>query len=249
MHSDIDPVRRLHALDNRILDIAAEIKRLPEELAQLEATLANNKAALEAAKDRAAANQKARRDHEASIADQEAKIVRLKGQMGEAKTNEQYHAFQHEIKFAEDAISDAETGILELMEEAETLGESVAKAEKELAAESAEVEKQKTATRERVEADKAALAETKKERAEVYASLSTEGQRAYDRARKRLGRRAVAEIQAGHCGSCNVTVRPAFLQQLHRHDKLMNCESCGALLFEPVSVAVEDPAGDHNHPQ
>lgn len=246
MHPDIEPVRRLHALDNRILDIAAEIKSLPEELAKIEATLAGNKASLEAAKDRVAANQKARRQHETNITDQDAKIIKLKGQMGEAKTNEQYHAFQHEIRFAEDAISDAETGILELMEEAEALSVSVAQAEKALAAETADVEKQKTATRERVDEDKAALATTKAERETEKGAISADGIRAYDKARKRLGRRAVAEIEDGHCGSCKVVVRPAFLQELHRQTKLMNCESCSCLLFEPVIVATEDPAGEHN---
>ena len=51
-----------------------------------------------------AANQKERKKCESEIQIQEQKISKWKDQMLQAKTNEQYRAFQHEIEFCEKEV-------------------------------------------------------------------------------------------------------------------------------------------------
>ncbi len=60
---------------------------------------------------------------------QEQKISKLKGQMMEAKNNEQYTAFQHEIEFCQSEIRRFEDRILKLMTESEPLEKNVKAAE------------------------------------------------------------------------------------------------------------------------
>ena len=60
--------------------------------------------------------------------------------MMEAKNNDQYRAFQHEIDFAKQEIRKAEDRILELMGEAEPLDKNVKAAEAALADEKKQVE-------------------------------------------------------------------------------------------------------------
>ena len=66
---------------------------------------------------------------EGEIQVHEQKISKLKDQMAQAKTNEQYRAFQNEIDYAKKEIRKAEDRILELMTEAEPLDLNVKRAE------------------------------------------------------------------------------------------------------------------------
>ncbi len=62
----------------------------------------------------------------------EQKISKLKDQLLQAKTNEQYRAFQNEISYFETEIRKAEDKILEHMEQSEPLDKNVKAAEVDL---------------------------------------------------------------------------------------------------------------------
>ena len=129
MSPDIRLLIPIQALDDAIAELSAEIDSLPKHIAAIEKKLHAGESKLRADKEALAANQKSNRDLEGEIADHNAKISKLKGQMLQAKTNEQYKAFQHEIDFNEDAIRTAEDRQLSLMEQAESLTANVAGAE------------------------------------------------------------------------------------------------------------------------
>src|SRR5437879_7136315 len=128
-HPDTDLVIQLQSLDQRIAALEKEVAALPKHIATIEKTLESHIRKLEADRAALAANQKDRRKLEGDIQVHEQKISKLKDQMLEAKTNEQYRAFQHEIEFVEKEIRTAEDRILELMSESEPLDANVKKAE------------------------------------------------------------------------------------------------------------------------
>src|SRR3981081_4623075 len=113
MFSDLKLVIRLQEIDIRLLDLFREIAELPKHVAEIEKKLHSHERKLEA--DRAAllANQKERKKCEGDNQVQEQKISKLKDQMGAAKTNEQFRAFQNEIDFCQKEIRKAEDRILE----------------------------------------------------------------------------------------------------------------------------------------
>src|SRR5260370_39211306 len=121
MAGDIEQVTSLQSLDFRIGELQREVAALPKHVAQIEKTLDSHLRRLEADRAALAANQKDRKRLEEDAKVQEQKISKLKGQMMEAKTNEQYRAFQHEIEYCEKEIRKAEDRILDLMGEAEPL--------------------------------------------------------------------------------------------------------------------------------
>ena len=77
--------------------------------------------------------------------------------MLDAKTNEQYRAFQNEIEFCEKEIRRAEDHILELMGESEPLDKNVKAAELALKEEKAQVEAEKQQAMARTAEDQKAL--------------------------------------------------------------------------------------------
>src|SRR5207245_1282308 len=156
--------------------------------------------------DRAAllANQKERKKCEGEIQIQEQKISKLKDQMLQAKTNEQYRAFQHEIEFCEKEIRKSEDRILELMGESEPLEKNVKAAETALKVEKAQVEGEKKEARERTAVDEKASAELSTERASIVKDITPSVHQRYERARKARKGIGIAEAIDGRCSVCNM---------------------------------------------
>src|SRR5712692_6504257 len=143
MLPDLKLAVRLQDVDNRIAELTREISALPKHIAEIEKKLEAHERKLEADRAALAANQKDRKRLEGEIQIEQQKISKLKDQMLEAKTNEQYRAFQHEIEYCEKETRKAEDRILDLMAESEPLDANVKKAEGALKQEKAQVEGEK----------------------------------------------------------------------------------------------------------
>ncbi len=244
MLPDLKLVIRLQEIDNRLTELTREIAALPVHIAQIEKKLTSHQRKLDADRAALTANQKERKKCEVDIQAEDQKISRLKDQMLEAKTNEQYRAFQSEIEFCQKAIRKAEDRILELMTESEPLDQNVKAAEAALQTERAQVEAEKQQARERTAVDQKAAQELHAERAVAVKQITPAVYQRYERVRK--GRRgvAVAEAVEGRCSACNLTMRLQFFQDLKKGDQILSCESCTRILYYSPPVPVEDPAGE-----
>jgi hypothetical protein len=244
MLPDLKLVIRLQDIDNRLRDLTRDIDALPKHIAEIEKKLVSHERKLEA--DRAAliANQKERKKCDLDIQTQDQKISKLKDQMLQAKTNEQYRAFQNEIDFCQNEIRKAEDRILELMNESEPLDKNVKAAEAALKAEKTDVEAEKAQARERTAATQKAAGELNVERAAIVAQVTPSVYKNYERIRK--GRRgiAVAEALNGRCAVCNMIIRLQLFQDLKKGDQMMTCESCQRLLYYNPPASVEDLTGE-----
>jgi predicted nucleic acid-binding Zn-ribbon protein len=244
MHPDLKLVVRLQDLDNRAGELTREIAALPKHISEIEKKLISHERRVEADRAALSANLKDRKKLEGDIQVQEGKISKLKGQMLDAKTNEQYRAFQHEIEFCEKEIRKAEDQILELMGESEPLEKNVKLAEVALKSEKAQVEKEKEQARERTAVDKKALEELRQERKAIVAELNAAVYRTYERIRERRGGTAVAEAVDGRCMACHMAMRLQFFQDLKRSEQVLTCESCGRILYYNPPADFDDLAGE-----
>src|SRR5580658_1213870 len=143
MLPDINRAIRLQNLDDRAAELTKEINALPKHIAEIEKKLESHQRRLEHDRAALAANQKDRKRLEGEIQIAEQKISKLKTQMMDSKTNDQYRAFQHEIDFCTTEIRRHEDRILELMGESEPLDKNVKAAEAALAMEKKQVEAEK----------------------------------------------------------------------------------------------------------
>ena len=244
MPPELSPLIRLQAVDDRIAELNQEIAALPKHIALIEKKLESHARRLEADRAALSANQKDRKRLEGDIQVQEQKISKLKSQMMDAKTNEQYRAFQHEIEFCENEIRKAEDRILDLMSESEPLEKNVKAAEEELKKERAQVEREKQEARQRTAVDQKAVAELQGERKELIAKVGSSVHTQYERIRKGRGGVAISEVVGGRCSTCHITLRPQFLQDLKKSEKIMNCESCGRIVYYNPPATFEDLTGE-----
>ena len=244
MPPQLSPLIRLQAVDGRIAELNQEIAALPKHIAVIERKLISHERRLEADRIAVSVNQKDRKRLEGDIQAQEQKISKLKGQMIEAKTNDQYRAFQHEIEYCEAEIRKAEDRILDLMSESEPLEKNVTAAQEDLKQERAQVEREKHDARERTAVDEKAVAELQAERKELIATVGTALHTQYERIRKARGGVALSEALEGRCSACHMTLRLQFLQDLKKSEKIMNCESCGRILYFNPPATFEDLTGE-----
>jgi uncharacterized protein len=244
MLSDLENVIHLQQIDDRLADLAREITALPKHIAEIEKKLVAHERKLEADRAALSANQKERKRCEGDIQTQEQKISKLKDQMLQAKTNEQYRAFQNEIDYCAKEIRKLEDRILELMSESEPLEKNVKAAETALKAEKAQVEAEKQETRSRTAADESASRELQQERARIASQVGSATLQLYERIRKGRKGIGVAEAVDGRCSACQIALRLQFFQDLRRGHQIMTCESCQRILYYNPPQAVEDLTGE-----
>jgi len=244
MLADLKLAIRLQEIDNRLSELQREIAALPVHISTIEKKLVSHERKLEADRAALAANQKERKQSENEIQTWEQKISKLKGQMVEAKTNDQYRAFQTEIEYCQKEIRKLEDRILDLMGESEPLDRNVKAAEAALRAEKQQVEGEKNAARERTAADRKAASELQQERAAIVPQMAPAAVQKYERARKMRRGIGVAEAVDGRCTGCNMALRLQYYQDVKRGDQILTCESCQRLLYYNPPAALEDLTGE-----
>jgi hypothetical protein len=130
------------------------------------------------------------------------------------------------------------------MTESDPLEKNVKAAETALANEKKQVEAEKLQAREKTAIDEKALAELQARRVELAKDMTPSVLKEYDRLRKARRGIAVAEVGEGRCAACHIGVRPQFMQELRRGDKVMFCESCGRILVYNPPQNVEELVGE-----
>jgi predicted nucleic acid-binding Zn-ribbon protein len=241
MKPELEAVVRLQSLDDRAADLQKEIDTLPKHIALIEKKLDAHTRQLDSDRVALAANLKQRKQFEDDVKVQQQKISKLKDQMLQAKTNEQYRAFQHEIDFCEAAIRSAEDKVLDLMGAAEPLEKAVKQAEAALTIEKKSVAAEKLEAENRTAVDKEALARVVEERKELTGSIDPKLLAHYERSRKRWHGSAVSDATEGRCAECQMLLRPQYFQELKNGDRVLPCESCGRILYysRPVDLSSE----------
>jgi predicted nucleic acid-binding Zn-ribbon protein len=160
------------------------------------------------------------------------------------KTNQEYHAIQNEIGFAQTEIKKLEDQILELMVEADDLAASVKKSESALTTEqkAADAEKQAIA-REQAEL-RAQLEKLRGERGTVVSGLAPSVMSLFERISKKHHGVAMAEARDGICTICHVRLRPQVFNTVRRNEEIIQCDSCHRVLYfvpPPAAAAPAEP--------
>jgi len=214
---------------------------LPRHVAAIEKTLDSHVRKLEADKAALAANLRDRKKLEGDNQTHEQKISKLRDQMVQAKTNEQYRAFQNEIEYAQKEIRTADDRMLELMAEAEPLDINVKKADVALKQEQKLVDAEKKRAEDRTAADRAELEKLSAERQQILSTLPPPIANAYTRIRKKWNNTTVvSEVVGGRCTACQIMLRPQAFQDLRKATEPMFCESCGRFLYYTPPSALVD---------
>ena len=241
MDPELDKLIQLQRAATEFRKVEAELAEVPRQKAHLDATLAEERAHLEAAQESLDSCQKSRRRHEGELQDLETRRSRYKEQLMAVKTNREYTAMLHEIETVEREIREREDQILEEMEQTEVLAAELEVAGGRLK-ENEERHRIETDTLEqRSQTLGEAVRRVGAERDAIAATISEENVELFRRVTKFRGD-AVTRALDGACGACHVTLRPQMFLDVRHNDEVRQCPSCSRILFyEPPAPVVPAP--------
>jgi predicted nucleic acid-binding Zn-ribbon protein len=241
MNADLQRLIDLQRLDSASLDAQRRLADAPEREKALSARLDAARESVAAAKERLAENTTARRAIEKDVAVHQGRLSKFREQAMAVKTNQEYHAIQHEITFAQSEIKKLEDLILERMVDGDDLAATVKRAEAELAAEQKAVEADKKKLAGEIAEMQAAVTRGAAERAALVASIDPQALSTFELVSKRRNGIAVAEARDGICTICHVRLRPQVFNTVRRNESIVQCDSCNRILFFVPAAA---PAAD-----
>ena len=231
MNADLERVIALQKIDSTAQDAERRLAEEPERLKAMDLKLQAARDAVHAAKTRLADNQAARRMIEKDVAVHQGRLSKFREQAMAVKTNQEYHAIQHEIAFAQTEIKTLEDRILELMVEADELTAAVKRAEADVASDQKAVEAdKKSLATEQIEL-KTMLERLRGERAQIIAVIDAAVLGLFERVSRRGHGIAVAQARDGICTICHVRLRPQVFNTVRRNDEIVQCDTCHRILY------------------
>jgi predicted nucleic acid-binding Zn-ribbon protein len=241
MNKDLETIIALQKLDSAAHDAGRRLAEEPEREKALEARLEATRQHVTSAKERLTENQTARRAIEKEVAVHQGRLSKFRETAMAVKTNQEYHAVQKEIEFAQGEIKTLEDQVLERMVEADELTAAAKRAEGELAAEQKAGDAERRAMSTEFQSLRASLEQLASERAELVRSLDPAVLRTFEMvARKRNGV-AVAEARNGICSVCHVRLRPQVFNTVLKNEEILQCDSCNRILFFIPTAAPATP--------
>jgi predicted nucleic acid-binding Zn-ribbon protein len=247
MNTDLERLIVLQRLDSAAHAAGRRLAEEPDIEKALEARLEAAREQVAAAKERLTANQNGRREVEKDVALHQGRLSKFREQAMAVKTNQEYHAVQKEIEFAQTEMKAAEDKVLERMLEADDLTAAVKRAETDLAGETKKADAERKAMATEFAELRSSLEKIGGERTGVIRSLTPQVLDIFTRVAQRRNGIAVAEARGGICTICHVRLRPQIFNTVRRNEQILQCDSCNRILY--FVPAAEPSAADNNLPQ
>ncbi len=235
MRETLRQLVELQRLDDELHRIAEAIAALPGDREAAQRSLAEGQQLLANAEARLEARQLELRQAETALQDAEELRKRLEGQQSQVKTNEAYTALLHEIDAAGEAISEAETRILEGMDATQEGTNAL----EQTRAEAQRIEQETRTRMAEIQGREDALAKEQQQIEEARAALAPQVDASalarYQRVAERK-RPAVALVENEVCLGCRVGIPPQLHVEIIAGEDLVSCSSCKRILILPRSL-------------
>jgi uncharacterized protein len=232
MREDVKELLSLQDTDQTIKSLKADIVRIPQLQEAAKERLANDTAALAAAKLAYQENEVAIKNVELDIGTRRNSIERLKVQQFETKKNEEYTKLGGEVIRYTEQVDELETRELELMELADRHRASIESAKAALAKTQTFVDEEIAELETRLNERKKDLADAEELRIGKTGKIDEDLLATYERLfEKRKGDAVMHVTGDKSCTSCHIQVTPATYAAAQSGAEIAHCDNCGAILF------------------
>lgn len=229
-HPALDSLLILQDRDGKRLQLEAQLRATPLEIAAVEQKIAAEKAAIDAARTEVKELEVKKKSIETEIGVAEEKLAKYRTQQLAVRKNDEYQALGHEIDTMQAAVSALEETELTVMYSIDEAKKRFAEAEAVLKNNIAGHEARIREWRER---ETSVAAELKQAQAEVAAArtpVDVPSLRLYDRIAAR-GLPACVPMHNGKCGGCHLKVSSEIESDSRKSDKLTTCDQCGRIVY------------------
>lgn len=229
----IEQLLILQARDQRRLQIEAGLKAIPREIAAVEARIASEKAAIEAAKGELRELESKKKLTETEIGSAETTLAKYRTQQLAVRKNDEYQALGHEIENTQKQIGELEGKELEVMYLIDEARKRFAAAEATLKQNIVGHESRIRTLREKEVSLSAELKDAQNEVATARSPVAANALEAYEKAASRR-MPAVVAIRGGKCGGCHLKVSSeveSAARGKQNDQEFAVCDQCGQMVY------------------
>ena len=231
MISELERLVQLQEIETRAAEAHKRIAAAPLQIAALDAKLATAHARVAAAKQAIADNQSHRRTLDKDLIAAQQRLSKYKEQLMAVKTNDEYHAMQHQIASAHAEVGRIEEQVLINMMEADDLAATLKTAEATLKQDEAVVARERAAIDADAAEQRRIAEQMEADRTALLPQLNRASLEMFQRVMKARQGIAVAEAINGHCSLCHVRLRPQVYNTIIKNAEIVQCDSCQRILY------------------
>lgn len=240
----IETLAALQAIDRRIKNKETELAELEKETGGQRSLLDAKEAEASTARDELSQVGTRRRELEAKLQDEEARMKERRMLLGRLRNDKEAAALQREIEIAKETNGRVEEEILTLIEQSETIEGNLKSIEEELRAIGENVARLGEASGGRTQALRSEIESGRAEREGHAARLGAQLRRRYEQIFQRRDGIAVIAVTDGHCTGCNVTLPPQMWNRIRRGNEFDSCPSCQRILVWQPSAEAPSATGE-----
>jgi uncharacterized protein len=231
MSPDLERLITLQDIESKAAEAQKHIVEAPARIAALDAKLTAARERVAAAKQAIADNQAQRRTLDNDLIAAQQRLGKYKEQLMAVKTNDEYHAMQHQIAAANADVARLEELVLVNMMEADERAAALKATEASLKADEGVIAKERAAIEADIAVQQRVAAESTAWRQELVPQMSGGALAMFQRVLKARQGIAVAQAVDGHCSICHVRLRPQVYNTIIRNEEIVQCDSCQRILY------------------
>jgi uncharacterized protein len=231
VQAELEQLLVLQNRQQKIRQIQAEARTMPQQRQNLEAQLAASVAALAALKSKGQHLEMDRKKLELDAGTRRESINRLKTQQYETRKNDEFRAMGNEIERYEKEIQAIEDQELELMDQAEKAKGELAIEEKKASAVRDSIARQMKDLEEKGATLEGQLNQLTAERTEIAAKVEEELLSLFERLFVSKGDAAVVALEHEVCTGCHMKVTAQTAHRVKNGKEIVSCEQCGRILY------------------
>ena len=231
MLQEIAQLLRLQDRDQKIKMYKAELEAIPFEEQRITHHLTSKSGAFEQIRQRFRDLEVQKKRLELDAQTRRDAIVKYKSQQFQTRKNEEFQAIGHEIQRFEKEIEKIEDTEIELMEEAERVGNQVGQAEQELLTAKRQAQQQEADLKRKQQALGEGLSKTESEREELSGGLDPDLLFRYTRLFTTKGGNAVVAVEHEYCMGCHMKNTTTLVHRVKMGREIVHCEQCGRILY------------------
>jgi predicted nucleic acid-binding Zn-ribbon protein len=231
MSPELERLVKLQEIETRAAEAGQHIADAPAKIAALDARLTASRNGVAAARQAIADNQTQRRMLDKDLIAAQQRLSKYKEQLMAVKTNEEYHAMQHQIAAAQAEVGRIEEQVLINMMDADEFAARLKAADAVLRTDEATVAKERGAIEADVTEQRRVAEQMAADRERLLPQLNRASLEMFQRVMKARQGIAVAVAADGHCSICHVRLRPQVYNTIIRNEDIVQCDSCQRILY------------------
>lgn len=232
-----ESLRVLHRIHKQLADLRERAERGPRQIKAREANLTKLNDELTKIQTEAKAAKVRSDQKQLLLKSGEDKIVNLEAKLNAAQSNREYQALKDQIaadKMANSVLADE---ILEALEKIDEYKLVLGEAQSRINSAKEELTKAQNLVREQNQSLESDIKRLEGELGTAERSLPDDFREVYVRIVRSRGADAMAEVEAGVCTGCSVSLTPNMSAEVSM-GRAVTCKSCGRLIYLPESRSI-----------